>query len=113
MVWATDLNAGGPALLIALLVARGQNVFYIPGRIVHHAAEPYRGDGKTDAKDAAIIADQARMRPDLQPVRAGDQISTDLRLLTSRRTEIRGPGPGDQPAAGPDAGVLPGPGGGL
>jgi len=67
---------------------RGQQVLYIPGRIVHHAAATYRGDGKTDAKDARIIPDQARMRLDLQPVRSGDQISTDLRLLTSRRTDL-------------------------
>src|SRR5690606_32716026 len=54
----------------------------------HHAAATYRGAGKTDAKDARIIADQARMRTDLQPVRAADQISTDLRLLTARRTDL-------------------------
>ena len=72
-MWATDLNAGGAALLIALLAERGQQVLYISGRIVHHAAATYRGDGKTDAKDARIIADQARMRTDLQPVRGGDR----------------------------------------
>jgi len=88
VVWATDLNAGGAALLIALLAGRGQQVLYIPGRIVHHAAATYRGDGKTDAKDARIIADQARMRTDLQPLRSGDQVSTDLRLLTARRTDL-------------------------
>ena len=55
---------------------------------MHHAAATYRGDGKTDAKDARIIADQARMRTDLQPVRGADQISTDLRLLTARRTDL-------------------------
>lgn len=88
VVWATDLNAGGAALLIALLADHEQQLLYIPGRIVHHAAATYRGDGKTDAKDARIIADQARMRTDLQPVRGGDQISTDLRLLTARRTDL-------------------------
>jgi transposase len=88
VAWATDLNAGGAALVIALLTERAQQVLYIPGRIVHHAAATYRGDGKTDAKDARIIADQARMRTDLQPVRSADQISTDLRLLTSRRTDL-------------------------
>jgi transposase len=88
VVWATDLNSGGAALLIALLAERGQQLLYIPGRIVHHAAQTYRGDGKTDAKDARIIAGQARMRTDLQPVRGADQISTDLRLLTSRRTDL-------------------------
>ncbi|MEQ7005718.1 IS110 family transposase [Actinopolymorpha sp. B17G11] len=88
VVWATDLNSGGAALLIALLAGHGQQLLYIPGRVVHHAAATYRGDGKTDAKDARIIADQARMRTDLQPVRGGDQISTDLRLLTARRTDL-------------------------
>jgi len=46
--WATDLNAGGAALLIELLAAHAQQLLYIPGRIVHHAAATYRGDGKTD-----------------------------------------------------------------
>jgi hypothetical protein len=50
VVWATDLNAGGAALLIALLADHGQQLLYIPGRIVHHAAATYRGDGKTDAR---------------------------------------------------------------
>jgi transposase len=85
---ATDLNAGGAALLIELLAAHAQQLLYIPGRIVHHAAATYRGDGKTDAKDARIIADQARMRTDLQPVRRADQISVDLQLLTARRTDL-------------------------
>ncbi|MCQ4152384.1 IS110 family transposase [Rhodococcus qingshengii] len=86
--WATDLNSGGAALLITLLAAHAQQLLYIPGRIVHHAAATYRGDGKTDAKDARIIAAQARMRTDLQPVRGADQISVDLRLLTARRTDL-------------------------
>ncbi|WP_444964488.1 IS110 family transposase [Pseudarthrobacter siccitolerans] len=87
VVWATDLNHGGPALLIALLLAHGQDILYIPGRIVHHASRLYRGEGKTDAKDAAVIAGQARMRKDLQPLRAGDETSTGLRILTSRRAD--------------------------
>ena len=53
-----------------MLLAHDQELLYIPGRTVHHAAGSYRGDGKTDAKDATVIADQARMRRDLQPLRA-------------------------------------------
>jgi transposase len=87
-VWATDLNQGGAALVIGLLADNGQTPFYIPGRTVHHASRTYRGDGKTDAKDAGIIADQARMRRDLQPVRAGDDIAVGLRLLAARRTDL-------------------------
>ena len=50
VVWATDMNHGGPALLIALLLAHDQSIVYILGRIVHHAARLYRGEGKTDTR---------------------------------------------------------------
>ncbi|MEV3965844.1 IS110 family transposase [Nocardia sp. NPDC050193] len=88
VTWAIDLNRGGAALLIGLLLARGQQLLYIPGRTVHHAAAGYRGDGKSDAKDAAIIADQARIRRDLQPLRAGDEITVELRILIAARTDL-------------------------
>ena len=48
LTWAIDLNAGGAALLITILLAHDQELLYIPGRTVHHAAGSYRGDGKTD-----------------------------------------------------------------
>ncbi|MGT2462950.1 IS110 family transposase [Sinomonas atrocyanea] len=86
--WATDLNQGAAALLISALLSHAQTVFYIPGRTVHHAARIYSGEGKTDAKDAGIIADQARMRRDLQPVRAEDETIVELRLLTARRADL-------------------------
>jgi hypothetical protein len=84
----STLTPGGAALLIALLIGAEQRLLYIPGRSVHHASGGYRGEGKTDAKDAAVIADQARMRRDLQPLRPGDDIAVELRILTSRRTDL-------------------------
>ncbi|AUS81351.1 IS110 family transposase [Actinoalloteichus sp. AHMU CJ021] len=88
VLWAIDLNSGGAALLIALLVNHGQKLLYIPGRTVHRAAGTYRGDGKSDSKDAFVIADQARMRRDLHPVTAGDEIAVELRILTARRYDL-------------------------
>ncbi|GGU26531.1 IS110 family transposase [Streptomyces violascens] len=88
VTWAIDLNAGGAALLIALLVNHGQRLVYIPGRTVHHASGSYRGSGKTDAKDAFVIADTARMRRDLQPLVAGDEVAVDLKTLTARRYDL-------------------------
>lgn len=38
VTWAVDLNAGGAALLIALLLGHGQRLLYLPGRTVHHAS---------------------------------------------------------------------------
>ncbi len=46
--WAIDLNSGGAALLVTLLLDDGQDLLYIPGHTVHHASRAYRGDGKTD-----------------------------------------------------------------
>lgn len=88
VTWAIDLNHGGAALLITMLVTAEKRLLYIPGRVVHHASGSYRGDGKTDAKDAAIIADQARMRRDLHPMRPGDELGAELRILTSRRSDL-------------------------
>ncbi|MEU4970028.1 IS110 family transposase [Streptomyces smyrnaeus] len=88
VTWAVDLNAGGAALWIALLVSHGQRLLYIPGRSVHHASGVYRGSGKTDAKDAFVIADQARMRRDLQPVQDMNEIAVDLKILTGRRMDL-------------------------
>lgn len=88
VVWAVDVPDGGAALLIGLLVARDQPLLYIPGRTLNRAAGAYRGEGKTDARDAAIIADQARMRRDLHPLRPGDEVTIELKLLTTHRADL-------------------------
>lgn len=51
--WAIDLADGPAALVIAVLLEAGQDLLYIPGRMVNRAAGGYRGEGKTDARDAA------------------------------------------------------------
>lgn len=56
VTWALDMTGGEPALLIALLVNHGQELVYIPGLAVNRATDSYRGAGKTDARDARIIA---------------------------------------------------------
>lgn len=88
ITWAVDLADGGAALVIMLLINHDQELLYIPGRTVNRAAGAYRGEGKTDARDAAIIADQARMRRDLLPLRPGDEVVAELKILTSRRTDL-------------------------
>ncbi|MGY0064028.1 IS110 family RNA-guided transposase [Streptomyces sp. LZ34] len=90
VTWALDMTGGEPALLIALLVNHGQELVYIPGIAVNRATDSYRGAGKTDARDAGVIADQARMRRDLEPIRPGDEAGIELRLLTDRRIDLVG-----------------------
>lgn len=78
VLWAVDLNHGGAALLIGLLLSHDQPMAYLTGLAVYRASATYKGgEGKTDAKDAFVIADQARMRKDLGLLRPGDEIAVD------------------------------------
>jgi transposase len=86
--WAVDQPGGGAALLLALLWERGQKVLYVPGLSVDRARDTYRGESKTDARDARVIADQARMRPDLGELRPGEQELSELQLLLARRRDL-------------------------
>ena len=88
VLWAVDQPGGGAALLLALLWERDQRVFYIPGLTVDRARDTYRGESKTDARDARVIADQARMRLDLSELRAGEEEIVELQLLLGRRRDL-------------------------
>ncbi|MYT33462.1 MULTISPECIES: IS110 family transposase [unclassified Streptomyces] len=88
VTWAMDMAGGEPGLLINLLANHGQELIYIPGVAVNRATDSYRGQGKTDARDAHVIADQARMRNDLQSVRLDDEAVIELRLLTEHRADL-------------------------
>lgn len=88
VTWAVDMAGGEPPLLLALLSGREQELLYIPGRVVNRASDGYRGEGKTDARDALVIADQARIRRDLKPMRPTDEATIELKILTNRRTDL-------------------------
>ena len=88
VVWATDQPGGSAALLLALLWERGQRVIYVPGLAVDRARDGYRGESKTDRKDARVIADQARMRGDLGRLEPGDDALAGLQLLLARRRDL-------------------------
>jgi transposase len=88
VVWAVDQPGGSAALLLALLWERGQRVLYIPGLTVDRARDAYRGESKTDARDAHVIADQARMRPDLGTLEPSKVKLAELQLLLARRRDL-------------------------
>ncbi|MFJ3842426.1 IS110 family transposase [Streptomyces sp. NPDC090054] len=88
VVWAVDVADGMAALLINVLLNHAQSLVYIPGLAVNRASAGYRGVGKTDAKDATVIADQARMRRDLAVIRPHDEHTVELRILTDRRADL-------------------------
>ncbi|MDQ5812545.1 MAG: IS110 family transposase [Actinomycetota bacterium] len=88
VLWATDQPGGSAALLLALLWEKGQKVIYVPGLTVDRSRDAYRGESKTDAKDAHIIADQARMRRDLGELMPGEEALAELQLLLARRRDL-------------------------
>ncbi|GLV88477.1 IS110 family transposase [Streptomyces lavendulae subsp. lavendulae] len=88
VVWAVDVADGMAALWINVLLNHGQRLVYIPGLAVNRASAGYRGMGKTDAKDATVIADQARMRRDLTVLRPDEENVVELRILTDRRSDL-------------------------
>jgi transposase len=88
IVWAADQPGGGAALLLALLWERNQRVLYVPGLTVDRARDAYRGESKTDARDARVIADQARMRPGLGELKPGEEEIAELQLLLAWRRDL-------------------------
>ncbi|MGH3387445.1 MAG: IS110 family transposase [Actinomadura sp.] len=88
LTWAVDLTNGYVGLLLAVLWDAGQRVLYLPGKAVNRAADGYRSEGKTDAKDARVIADQARMRRDLAQLKPRAELRTELALLVRHRRDL-------------------------
>ncbi len=68
--------------------AKSQRVLYVPGLTVERSRDTYRGESKTDARDARVIADQARMRPDVGELKPGEQEIAELQLLLARRRDL-------------------------
>jgi transposase len=88
LTWATDQPGGTAALLLALLWEHGQRVLYVPGMAVDRARDAHRGESKTDARDARLIADQARMRRDLSELGPGEEALDELRMLVAHRRDL-------------------------
>jgi transposase len=88
IVWAIDQPGGGAAMLLALLWEREQEVLYVPGLVVERSRDAYRGESKTDARDARLIADQARMRGDFSKLTPEEGAIAELQLLLARRRDL-------------------------
>lgn len=87
-VWAIDILGTPSALLLALLAQTHQDVRYASGRVVAAMSAAYTGEGKTDAKDAYVIAETARIRTDLSVVDADTDLVRTLGVLTGYRADL-------------------------
>jgi transposase len=88
IIWAIDIVGAPSALLLALLCQAGQSVRYASGRVVATMSTAYTGEGKTDAKDAYIIAETARLRRDLTIIDHSTDPIRNLGLLTAHRADL-------------------------
>jgi len=86
--WAIDLTSPLALMLITVLLNAEQMVVYVPGRMVSTMTGAFRGEGKTDAKDARVIAETARLRSDLSEVTIPDELVLELTQLTSYRADL-------------------------
>ena len=77
-----DQPAAIGALVIAVARLLGIDVGYLPGLAMRRIADLHPGEGKTDARDAYIIADAARTMPHtLRRVGTDDEILAELGVL--------------------------------
>jgi transposase len=88
LIWAVDIIGAPSALLLALLARAGQPVRYASGRVVAAMSAAYAGEGKTDAKDAHVIAETARLRRDLSVIDTDTDLVRDLAVLTAHREDL-------------------------
>jgi transposase len=88
VVWAVDLVGAETALLRAMLTTAGHTVIYVPGRTVKVMSGGFVGEAKTDARDAVVIANTARMRRDLLPAAPPTELVAALALLIGHRADL-------------------------
>lgn len=88
LIWAVDIIGAPSALLLALLAQGGHSVRYASGRVVAAMSAAYAGEGKTDAKDAYVIAETARLRRDLSVIDTGTDLVRHLAVLTGHRADL-------------------------
>ncbi len=107
--WAVDLTSAAAALLLALLARADQRVTYVAGLVVNRMSGAFAGEGKTDARDARVIAETARLRRDLSQITTPDPLTVELsRAGCLPHRPGQRVGPRHQPTPGLLTSIFPG-----
>lgn len=86
-----DQPASIGALPLAVARDAGCLVAYLPGLAMRRLADLHPGEAKTDARDAAVIADAARTLPHtLRAIEATDEVSAELNVLVGFDQDLAG-----------------------
>src|SRR6185312_10696454 len=82
ILFVVDQPATIGALPVAVAQAAGVTVGYLPGLAMRRIADLHPGEAKTDARDAAIIAEAARTMPHtLRSIQIADEQVAELSML--------------------------------
>lgn len=87
-LWAVDMKDGPAALIVALLLAAGQEVVFVPGITVNRTRDSFPGESKTDAVDARVIAECARTRSGLSRFDQKTEAVVGMGVLCSHRRDL-------------------------
>ncbi|WP_331723809.1 IS110 family transposase (plasmid) [Streptomyces avidinii] len=86
-----DQPASIGALPLAVARDAGCRVAYLPGLTMRRIADLYPGESKTDARDAAIIADAARTMPHtLRELAPNDETVAELNMIVGFDDDLAG-----------------------
>ncbi|WP_251095261.1 IS110 family transposase [Streptomyces sp. Caat 7-52] len=88
---AVDQPASIGALPLTVARDAGCLVAYLPGLTMRRIADLYPGEAKTDARDAAVIADAARTMPHtLRSLELADEVTAELTMLVGFDQDLAG-----------------------
>ena len=91
VLFVVDQPATIGALPLAVAKAQGVEVGYLPGLAMRRIADLHAGEAKTDARDAAIIAQAARTMPHaLRALRRDDEVTSELAMLSGFDEDLAG-----------------------
>ncbi|GGW24780.1 hypothetical protein GCM10010339_94510 [Streptomyces alanosinicus] len=86
-----DQPASIGALPLAVAREAGCRIAYLPGLTMRRIADLYSGESKTDARDAAIIADAARAMPHtLRSLAPSDETVAELEMIAGFDDDLAG-----------------------
>lgn len=84
-----DVVGGIAALAACVLHEAGLPLVHVPGLAVNRARQGTTGgEAKSDPADAAVIAEQVRVRAELRPIEPLTELDAEIRLLVGRRRDL-------------------------
>jgi transposase len=84
-----DVVGGIASLAACILAEAGFDLVHVPGLAVNRARQgTHGGEHKSDPAEAAVIAEQVRVRAELRPIEPLSELDAEIRLLVGRRRDL-------------------------